>query len=85
MENTERLTVNLLQEPSAFPNPNFTWLKDNELLTDSSITTSYSHITFPSVRREDAGNYSISVTNLVLSSSTEQVGSDTGSFYLDVI
>ena len=85
VENSERLTVNLLQEPAAFPDPDFTWHKDGELLTSPTIIRSYSNLTLPTIRRENAGNYSVSATNFILGSSTEQVGYDTGSFYLDVI
>ena len=42
-------------------------------------------MTIPSVERADAGNYSVFVTSFVLDGSMEQVGNDSGSFYLDVI
>ena len=35
--------------------------------------------------RSDAGNYVVSVTNFLLDNSSQPVGSDTGSFSLDVL
>ena len=62
------------------------WLKDGRPLRQSDlITTTYSSVTFASVMRTDAGNYTVNATNFLLDSITQPVGSDTGSFYLDVL
>ena len=86
-EGDENVPVDLHQEPPAFPEPtmqgSFTWNKDGQPLTGLSQT--YSNVTFPTVRRTDAGNYTVSAMNFVLGSTTKQIGSDSGSFYLDVI
>ena len=83
-ENSENVPVDLRQEPTAFPKPTlFNWNKDRQPLTDLPLT--YSNVTFGTVRRADAGNYTVSATNFVIRSPTEQVGNDTGSFHLDVI
>lgn len=83
-ENHENVVVDLRQEPPAFPPPtSFIWTKDGRPLSGHVLT--YSSVTFATVRRTDAGKYSVSATNFVSGSSTEQVGSDTGSFCMDVI
>ena len=81
-ENTINTAIDLRQAPAAFPEPTmFTWRK---LLTRFDQT--FSNVTIPSVQRADTGNYSVFATNFVLlDSSLEQVGNDSGSFYLDVI
>ena len=86
-ENTENVLIDLRQDPVAFPEPNmtdsFTWKKDGQPLTGLAVT--YSNVTFPTVRRTDTGNYTVSATNFGFGDSMEQVGTDTGSFYLDVL
>ena len=84
VENSLNVPVDLSQEPVAFPIPsNFTWTRNGATLSDPALT--YSTVTFPSVSRSDAGNYVVSATNFVLDNDTAQVGSDMGSFSLDVI
>ena len=86
-ENTENVLVDLCQDPVAFPEPNtadsFTWKKNGQPLTGLALT--YSSVIFPTVRRTDAGNYTVFATNFVFGDSMAQVGNDTGSFYLDVL
>ena len=83
-ENTSNVEIDLRQEPAGFPKPtSFIWSKDGWPVTGPVQT--YSSVTFATVRREDAGNYAVSATSYALGSTTEQVGSDTGSFFLDVI
>ena len=87
LENTSNVTINLQQELVAFPEPTlFSWSKDGQPLMADLVLT-YSNVTFATVRRADTGNYTITATNFVLPGSpgTDQVGNDTGSFYLDVI
>ena len=82
-ENNGRVPVNLTKGTTAFPEPTFSWTRDGQLLIGPDLT--YSSVTFENVRRMDAGNYTVSATNFILNSTTEQVGNDTGSFYLDVL
>ena len=83
-EYSENVPVDLRQDPAAFPEPSlFSWNKDGQPLTGLPLT--YSNVTFDTVRRVDAGNYTVSAANFVIGSSTEQVGSGIGSFYLDVL
>ena len=87
-ENNESVLIDLRQDPVAFPEPtmpdSFTWNKDGQLLTGLALT--YSNVTFTTVRRTDAGNYTVFAANFVTSDSMKQlVGNDTGSFYLDVL
>ena len=78
--------VDLLQDQAAFPEPsNFVWLRDGQPLRQSGLTIIYSSITFDSVMRTDSGNYTVSATNFLLDNPTVPVGSDYGSFYLDVL
>ena len=81
-ENNGRVPVNLTMGTAAFPEPTFSWTRDGLPLTGHDLT--YSSVTFDNVRRVDAGNYTVFATNFVLNS-TQQVGNDTGSFYLDVL
>ena len=82
-ENSGRIPVNLSEDLAAFPQPDFNWTKDGLPLTGPTLT--YSSVTFITVTRTDTGNYTVSARNFVLGSSTEQVGNDIGSFYLDVL
>ena len=85
-ENSLNIPIDLRQEPAAFPEPtSFHWYKDGQRLTEADRPPTYSNVTFSTVRREDAGNYTVSATNFVVGSNVEQVGNDTGSFFLDVI
>lgn len=84
VENTVSVPVELSQSPVAFPEPTlFNWSKNGQAFNDPSLT--YSSVTFTPLRRSDTGNYMVSATNYILGSSTEQVGNDTGSFFLNVI
>ena len=86
-ENSENVLIDLLQEPAPFPEPNsFQWYKNEQCLTEADRPlTAYSNVTFSTVSREDAGSYTVFATNFVIGSHTDQVGNDTGNFYLDVI
>ena len=78
--------INLLLDPESFPKPSlFEWLKEGQPLRQNGITTTYSSVTFGSVMRSDSGNYTVSATNFVLDNATQPVGSDSGSFSLDVL
>ena len=83
-ENSLNVPVDLSGETTVFPTPtDFSWTRDGSLLNNPTLT--YSTIVFPSISRSDAGNYAVSATNFILNSDTVQVGSDMGSFSLDVI
>lgn len=83
-ENQESITIDLFQEPAAFPQPSsFMWFKDGLPLTGFDQT--YSNVTFDAIKRTDTGNYTVLARNFALGDSLEQVGNDTGSFYLDVL
>ena len=85
-ENSENVLVDLRQEPAAFPEPAyFRWYKDGQPLAQADRPLTYSNVTFNTIRREDAGNYSVSATNFIIGSNTERVGSAIGGFFLDVI
>ena len=86
----QNITVDLRQDPAAFPEPTlFSWSKDGQPLSvQTELTLTYSNVTINTVKRADAGNYNVTATNFVLPGSSgtlDQVGNDTGSFYLDVI
>ena len=87
-EGSRNITVELRQDPAAFPEPTlFSWSKDGQPLSATELALTYSSVTIDTVRRADAGNYTITATNFVLPGSlvANQVSNDTGSFYLDVI
>ena len=75
--------VDLTEGFAAFPEPSFSWTRNGQPFTAPGLN--YSTVVFDNVKREDAGNYNVSATNFILNSTTEQVGNDTGSFYLDVL
>ena len=78
--------IDLRQEPAAFPEPtSFRWYKGGQHLTETDHTLTYSNVTFSTVRRDDAGNYTVLANNFVIGSNVKEVGNDTGSFFLDVI
>ena len=78
--------VDLRQDPPAFPEPtDFTWMRNGQPSLRSGLTTTYSNVTFDSVVRSDAGNYTVTATNFLLNDSNRPVGGDSGSFYLDVL
>ena len=85
-ENSLNVPIDLHQEQVAFPEPSvFSWNKDGQPLRTDQYLLTYSNITFNVVRIYDAGNYTVSAINFVLGGTVEQVGNDTGSFYLDVL
>ena len=83
VENSLNVPVDLNQKPLGFPEPtSFNWSKNGVELSDPTLT--FSRITFPTVSRSSAGQYEVAATNFVLDG-TQQIGSDVGSFILDVI
>ena len=84
-ESSGRIPVNISEGLAAFPEPTFQWSKDGQPLSGSRPVLTHDRVTFDNVMRSDAGNYSVVVTNYVLNSTSKQVGSDTGSFFLDVL
>ena len=86
VENSLNVPVDLSQDPTAFPMPTtYTWTRNGASLSGPPPTLTYSNVTFPSVSRNDAGNYAVSATNFDLNNNTVPIGSDMGSFSLDVI
>ena len=86
-EGSVNIPVDLRQEPLAFPEPtvpgSFMWTRNGQPLTGYDVT--YSNVTFTRVKRSDAGNYVVTATNFVgNATSTQQIGTATGSFNLDV-
>ena len=80
------VSVDLRQDPPAFPEPTvLTWMRNGQASLRSGLTTTYSNVTFDSVMRSDAGNYTVTATNFLLNDSSRPIGSDSGSFYLDVL
>ncbi|MCG8626741.1 MAG: immunoglobulin domain-containing protein [Proteobacteria bacterium] len=88
-EGSRNITIDLRQDPAAFPEPTlFSWSKDRQTLSATTeLTLTYSSVTINTVRRADAGNYTVTATNFVLPDVpvANQLSNDTGSFYLDII
>ena len=80
-------TIDLGQDPAPFPEPGiFNWSKDGQpLLDDSIVSLTFSNVTFLLVTRNISGNYTVSATNFLLDNTSQQLGSDVGSFHLDVL
>lgn len=87
LEGQRNISVDLALDPPAFPVPSsFSWTKDEKNLTTvTGPTLTYSSTTFDTIERQDSGNYAVNATNFILDNPTQQIGSDTGSFILDVI
>ena len=84
-EGDANIPIDLHQDPAPFPEPNiFNWSKDGQPLS-ASLSITYSTLTFSSVTRNSTGNYMVSTTNFLLSNSSQQLGSDIGTFYLDIL
>ena len=71
----------------AFPFPQeFNWTRHNENVDNTTdegrVTYGYPSVTFSSLNRSDSGRYELSATNFMRNGSL--IGSDTGSFTLDV-
>ena len=86
VENSLNVPFDLSLAPAAFPEPtSYIWTRNGIQLSGPPPVLSYSTITFPSISRSDAGSYVLSATNFVLRNDLVPIGSDTGSFSLDVI
>ena len=72
--------------PPAFPFPSFSWSRDGQSLSNATATRQYGYpsIFIGSVQPSDAGNYTLSAMNYA-SDETTPVGSDVGSFTLNVL
>ena len=88
-EGNTKVTIDLQQDPAPFPEPCiFNWSKDGQLLSsdnNSIISITYSMMTFLLVTRDISGNYTVSATNFLLDNTSQQLGSDIGGFYLNVL
>ena len=83
-EGEVNVSIDLSLDPATFPQPaNFSWNVNGQTL--ANLPRSYSSVNFSTVRRNQAGKYTVFVANYLLSDSTVQVGNDTGSFCLDVL
>ena len=78
------IPVDLHRDPAPFPEPDiFNWSKDGQLLGDVSAT--YSTLIFSTVTKNSSGKYTVTATNFLLDNSSQQLGSDTGSIFVDVL
>lgn len=79
------IPVDLALPPLAFPIPSLPqWTKDGSLVnSDLRVMYNYSKVLFHSLQRSDSGLYSLSATNHRSNGSV--IGSDTGSFTLEVL
>ena len=85
LDGRRNIPVDLALDPPAFPIPSlFSWTIHRESLNTGPALT-YSTATFDTIERRDSGDYAVNATNFILDNPTQQIGSDTGSFTLDVI
>ena len=85
LDGRRNVPVDLALDPPAFPVPSsFFWTKDGESLA-TGPTLTYSTAIFVAIGRQDSGDYAVNATNFILDNPTQQIGSDAGSFTLDVI
>ena len=84
-EGDANIPIDLRQDPASFPEPSiFNWSKDGQPLS-ADFNVTYSTLTFPLVARNSTGNYTVSAINFLLGNLSQQLWSDTGTFYLDVL
>ena len=70
-EGSESIPVDIRQDPFAFPEPTlFHWSKDGQPLR-AGLSFTYSNVTFDTIKRADAGNYTVSATNFIIGSNVE--------------
>ena len=87
-ENSKNVRINIGLDPEPFPldTLSFLWIRDGQQLTGGSgLALAYSGVTFAMIERSDSGEYSVSASNYVFGSPSQQIGNDTGRFSLDVI
>ena len=79
-------TVSLRQTPDVFPFPQqFSWTVNGSPANNNSrVTFGYPSVIFQWFERGDAGTYTLTATNYRLDNNSVVVGTDTGSFTLDV-
>ena len=79
-------TVSLRQTPDVFPFPQqFSWTVNGSPANNNSrVTFGYPSVIFQRFERGDAGTYTLTATNYRLDNNSVVVGTDTGSFTLDV-
>ena len=79
------IPVDLHQDPAPFPEPDiFNWSKDGQQLS-ADVNATYSTLTFSTVTKNSTGKYTVTATNFLLDNSSQQLGSDTGCIFLDVL
>ena len=86
VENSLNVSVDLSQGSTAFPEPTtYSWTRNGVELSGPSPVLTYSTAIFPVISRNDAGSYAVSAANYALDNDSISVGSDMGSFSLDVL
>jgi hypothetical protein len=88
-ENSENVRIEIGLDPEPFPldTLSFSWTRNGQPLTggSGSLALAFSSVTFAMIERSDSGEYFVSASNHVTGSPSEQIGSDTGRFSVDVI
>ena len=79
-------TVSLRQAPDTFPFPQqFSWTVNGSPASNNSrVTFGYPRVTFQRFIQGDVCTYTLTATNYRLDNASVIVGTDTGSFTLDV-
>ena len=90
-ENSENVWIEVGLDPEPFPldTLSFSWTRNGQplQLNDESggLALGFSSVTFAMIERSDSGEYFVSASNHVIGSPSQQIGSDTGGFSVDVI
>ena len=88
-ENSENVRIEIGLDPEPFPldTLSFSWTRNGQQLTDESggLALTFSSVTFAMIERSDSGEYFMSASNHAIGNPSQQIGSDTGGFSVDVI
>ena len=87
-ENSRNIPVDIGLDPEPFPldTVSFSWTRDDQPLSGGSgLVLAYSTVTFPTIKRSDAGVYSVAASNHIRGDPIQHIGNDTGNFILDVL
>ena len=88
-ENSENVRIEIGLDPEPFPLDTLSssWTRNGQQLTDESggLALTFSSVTFAMIERSDSGEYFMSASNHAIGNPSQQIGSDTGGFSVDVI
>lgn len=82
-----RIEIGLDSEPFPLDTLSFSWTRNGQPLSDESggLALAFSSVMFAMIERSDSSEYFVSASNHATGNPSQQIGSDTGGFSVDVI